>query len=40
MSNLPDIVPVMLETLPPKPESAGLAGIHFNDRIHYLIAAS
>jgi hypothetical protein len=36
--DVPDIVPVILEA-PPLPP-ASLAAIHFNDRIHYLIAAN
>ena len=38
--NTPDIVPVILETPPPLPPPPSLAGIHFNDRIHYLISNS
>jgi hypothetical protein len=36
--DIPDVVPVILETPPPLPPPS-LASIHFNDRIHYLIAA-
>ena len=36
--DIPDVVPVILETPPAPPPSP--AAIHFNDRIHYLIAAS
>ena len=37
--DVPDIVPVILETPPPLPPPPSLTSIHFNDRIHYLIAA-
>lgn len=38
VGDMPDIVPVILEDPPLPPPS--LAAIHFNDRIHYLIAAN
>jgi hypothetical protein len=38
IGDVPDIVPVILEDPPLPPPS--LATIHFNDRIHYLIAAN
>ncbi len=34
---LPDIIPIILDTPPPLPPPASLASLHFNDRIHYLI---
>ncbi len=37
---VPDIVPIILETPPPLPPPPSLAAIHFNDRIHHLIAGS
>ena len=36
---LPDIVPIILEGPPPVPPPDSLRNIHFNDVIHYLIAA-
>ena len=38
--DIPDIVPVILQSPPPLPPPAGLAAIHIDDRIHYMIAAS
>ena len=39
-SGLPDIVPVIIETPPPLPPAGPLSALHFNDRVHYLIATS
>ena len=38
--DMPDIVPVILQSPPPLPPPAGLTAIHIDDRIHYMIAAS